>query len=260
MEQQRWKLLWWIFPIALIGIAWNLWQQQSPQTSSAPRDFNKTSCEHLQPWTVRPGKHFVCRETYALSMNRDTKMADWVAYCIDRNSITGSSEQGRDWEPDPDLPENVQLEPSDYQGVGKLGYDRGHQAPLASFRGENWQETNYTTNITPQKADLNRGVWLQLEKYEREMVREHGSICTITGPYYDENIAMFPLARADEKHTVPNGYWKVISYGGGKTEGYLYGQDTPRGVPFEAGRTCVFEIERFTGLSISTVEDSEYCP
>ena len=260
MEQHRWKLLWWIIPIALIGIAWNLWQQQqTPQTISTPRDFNQTSdCEHLQPWTVQPGKHFVCRETYALSMNPETKMADYVAYCIDRNSITGSSEQDRRWEPDPDLPENVQLEPADYEGVGKLGYDRGHQAPLASFRGENWQETNYTSNITPQKAELNRGVWLQLEKHERKLVQQYGSICTITGPYYDD-MAMFPLAKADEKHKVPNGYWKIISYGG-KTEGYLYEQETPRGVPFEAGRACIPEIERYTGFDISTVEDSEYCP
>ena len=47
--------------------------------------------------------------------------------------------------------------------------DRGHQAPLATFKGKNWQETNYTTNITPQKPQLNRGVWLDLERYERSL-------------------------------------------------------------------------------------------
>ena len=39
----------------------------------------------------------------------------------------------RDWEKDPDLPETVQLEPEDYKSVSKAGYDRGHQAPLATF-------------------------------------------------------------------------------------------------------------------------------
>jgi len=192
------------------------------------------------------------KSCYALSMNQESKLADWVAYCVDRNSITDSGEeQNRVWEPDPDLPESVQLEPSDYRGVGKLGYDRGHQAPLATFRGENWQETNYTSNITPQNADLNRGAWLALERYERSLIKEYGKICTITGPYYEEALAMVELTNSDESHMVPNGYWKIIKYDDNKIEGYLYEQDTPRSADFRLGETSIDKIERFSGFNIN---------
>ena len=71
-------------------------------------------------------------------MNSESKMADWVAYCADKNNLINDNiEQNRDWEKDPDLPETVQLEASDYRQVSKAGYDRGHQAPLATFKGKN---------------------------------------------------------------------------------------------------------------------------
>ena len=55
-------------------------------------------------------------------MNSESKMADWVAYCADKNNLINDNiEQNRDWEKDPDLPETVQLEPSDYRQVSKAG-------------------------------------------------------------------------------------------------------------------------------------------
>jgi endonuclease G len=207
----HWKQTWWIFPISLIGIASCLSDNNSKQELGSRREFNRTfsrsavntnnNCEHIAPWNVSPGQYFICRETYALSMNPESKMADWVSYCVNTKSITSDgSEQNRRWEPDPSLPESSQLEPNDYRGVGALGYDRGHQAPLATFKGENWQETNYTSNITPQKAELNRGAWLKLENYERSLIKKYGKVCTITGPYYEELLTMPNLIYADESH------------------------------------------------------------
>ena len=38
-------------------------------------------------------------------MNSESKMADWVAYCADKNNLINDNiEQNRDWEKDPDLP------------------------------------------------------------------------------------------------------------------------------------------------------------
>jgi endonuclease G len=187
-------------------------------------------------------------------------MANWVAYCSDRSSISGSEEQSRDWEPDPAFPESVQLEPNDYEGIGKVGYDRGHQAPLASFRGMNWKTTNYTTNITPQAAALNRGAWVQLEKYERSLVTRYGSACVITGPYFEPDDPLPKLPNADEPYQVPSGYWKVIAYQEG-IESYVYDQLTPTGVDFQLGRTCNDEVERFSRFLISDrTDDAKYCP
>ncbi|MGB3511460.1 MAG: DNA/RNA non-specific endonuclease [Microcoleaceae cyanobacterium] len=260
-----WKKTWWIAPISLIAIAYylspKLGELELKPGDGSRREFSRNNttttvltdnCEHISPWNVSSGEYFVCRGTYALSMNSQSKMADWVAYCVDKNSITSNGEeQDRDWEPDPNLPGSVQLEPNDYRGVGALGYDRGHQAPLATFRGQNWQETNYTSNITPQKAELNRGAWLKLENYERSLIREYGNICTITGPYYQNGIESSKLSNADEAHIIPSGYWKIIKYGDNKIEGYLYAQDTPRDADFKLGAISIDEIERFTGFEIN---------
>jgi endonuclease G len=186
-------------------------------------------------------------------------MADWVAYCSDRDSISGSEEQSRDWEPDPAFPESAQLEPDDYRGIGSIEYDRGHQAPLASFRGMNWETTNYTTNITPQAAALNRGAWVALEKYERSLVTRHGEACIITGPYYQDSLPA-KLPNADEPHQIPSGYWKIIAYQD-TIESFVYDQSTPSGVDFKLGKTCNDEVERFASFLISDrTSDKEFCP
>ena len=256
----NWKQTWWMVSIILVGVPYFIYSNQrntniiegkgkenlarnNLKKSPLKKKANQINCKHISPWNVLPGEYFVCRDTYALSMNSKSKMADWVSYCADKsNLINDGVEQNRDWEKDPDLSEMVQLEPEDYKGVSKAGYDRGHQAPLATFKGKNWQETNYTSNITPQKPQLNRGAWLALEKY--------GKVCTITGPYYEESLKMPNLISADESHIVPNGYWKIIKYNG-KVEGYLYEQETPQDADYKLGSISPEEIESFAGFEIN---------
>lgn len=260
----RWyfKQLWWIVPITLLAIAYRMNQAPAPINPSQKSDRQNLAagCRHLEPWLVHPGQYFVCRDEYALDLDPATKMARWVAYCSNQSSISGNSEQSRDWKPDPAFPKSVQLEPDDYQGIGSIGYDRGHQAPLASFRGMNWEVTNYTTNITPQAAALNRGAWVALEKYERSLIMKNGKACVITGPYYEPDSPVVQLPNADESHKVPSGYWKIIVFNN-NIESFVYDQLTPSGVDFKLGRTCNDEVERFSGFLISDrVNDFSYCP
>ncbi|NES72676.1 MAG: DNA/RNA non-specific endonuclease [Okeania sp. SIO2D1] len=98
---------------------------------------------------------------------------------------------------------------------------------------------------------MNRGAWLKLENYERSLIKEHGKICTITGPYYEKSLAMVKLTNSDETHAVPNGYWKIIKYADNKVEGYLYEQDTPCNSDFKLGKISVEEIESFTKFNIN---------
>ena len=89
--------------------------------------------------------------------------------------VSGTVDLQRTWRADPWLKDEETLEPSgpdDYVGVGALGYQRGHQAPLASFKGVHAaRELNYLSNITPQRGALNGGPWKDLEDAVREYVR-----------------------------------------------------------------------------------------
>jgi len=175
----------------------------------------------------------IIRDIYALSSNDETKFADWVTYRLDKETVTGDVETGRNWKVDPWLEENETLEPEDYTGAhDTLETDRGHQAPLASFKGTGiWTETNFLSNITPQKSELNQGPWRVLENKVRELVKKGHTVYVITGPYYDRDMPLLP--NADEPHKLPSGYWKIVISPEDKNPetmkcaSFLFNQDTP---------------------------------
>ena len=97
-------------------------------------------------------------DLYALSSNDQRKFADWVCYFLTEHETRGSLDLKRKWRNDPWLDSDETLEgmPSsqdDYRGAYGIGYDRGHQAPLASFKGSRFaSQVNYYSNITPQRS------------------------------------------------------------------------------------------------------------
>ncbi|MCT7986473.1 DNA/RNA non-specific endonuclease [Laspinema sp. A4] len=258
MKIRLWRLNW-IVPFGLLLLAGylnstNQVQVRSPSlpglSPPSPVPSQLGNSQHLpygKPLGTPGDNDVLCRPIYCLSNNGSTKMADWVAYRLTADSITGDDEQSREWMPDPDLPPHKTLRPSDYRGVGALGYDRGHQMPLASARGGDWELTNMLSNITPQRADLNRGAWLQLERAERQMARRVGTLYVITGTLYER--PMPPLPHSSQPHRVPSGYWKVL-WDGARMYAFILDQDVPRDFDYRDGLTSVAEIERRTGLDL----------
>ena len=194
----------------------------------------------------------IVRDIYCLSSNDRTKFADWVAYRLDLKTITGSDDQDRNWRADPAIDPAATLEPDDYDGAHKaLETDRGHLAPLASFRGKDWRQVNYLSNIAPQASALNRGAWKELEDYVRDQVRQHGEVYVITGTAYHQQMPQLP--GADERHTVPSGFWKVMT-AKGRTEAYFFEQGAQLETNFGMGKIDLFELERLTGLDFPQSE------
>ncbi len=155
----------------------------------------------------------IIRDSYALSNNDTTKFADWVAYRLTPQEVSGTVDLLRKWRADPWLNDNETLEPSgpdDYAGAFNANdYQRGHQAPLASFKGSHAaRELNYLSNITPQMSDLNAGPWARLEEAVRQYVRRWETVWVITGPLYESPM---PALGTTETHTVPSGYWKIVA-------------------------------------------------
>ncbi|AMK13036.1 hypothetical protein AWY79_15840 [Pseudodesulfovibrio indicus] len=194
----------------------------------------------------------IARPIYCLSNNRETKFADWVAYRVDAQTVSGNSVTKRNWKADPDLAEDETLEPDDYRGASdKLNTDRGHQAPLASFKGTDyWYMTNYLSNITPQKKDLNQGAWKAVEDQVRELALKQ-PVYVVTGPLYEREMEALP--GADEPHRVPSGYWKIVAV---QNHGefpllvtaYIFDQATGRKSTITEHVVTVDEVERRAGL------------
>ena len=184
----------------------------------------------------------VVREIYTLSADPLTKLAVWVAYRVTPDTIGPS--QSREWRADPWLADEETLEPADYDGSNAaLGVDRGHQAPLAAFSGTPfWPETNLLSNITPQAAALNQAPWQRLEARETRLSKEANvAVYVLTGPLFER--LMPPLPRADERHRVPSGYWKVVMTADRRMSAFVFDQDTPRAADHCAMRRTLDEVE-----------------
>ncbi|MTI39530.1 DNA/RNA non-specific endonuclease [Fulvivirga lutimaris] len=216
-------------------------------------------CEHFfygYPFGTPASNDLIIRDIYALSNNDDTKFADWVAYRLSMHEVDGDLTVDRVWKADPWLADEETLEPerndeNDYQGANNAhGYERGHQAPLASFKGSRHAaHTNYLSNITPQKSALNQGPWKRLEDKVRELVRDVLEVYVMTGPVYQRIMPSLP--NANETHKVPSGYWKIICIQEGSNisvAAFFFDQDTPRSDKIKDHKKTIDEIEQLSGL------------
>lgn len=215
------------------------------------QEIHSTHCLHGCPSGSSDTNDLIIREIYILSSNDMTKFADWTAYKVTAETIGPT--MPRNFKADPLLDASETLEPEDYnEAHDTLHTDRGHQVPLASFTGTtHWTDTNFLSNITPQKSQLNNGAWGVLEARIRNLAQGEDieTVYVMTGPTYERNMPNLP--KADEPHLVPSGYWKIVAVKDGhsvKVAAFFFDQDTPSGANICDHLTTVDEIERKSGL------------
>lgn len=235
-------------------------------TAFAQEHRAEIHCKHFfygYPYGTPETNDLIIRDIYALSNNDSTKFADWVAYRLTMHEVDGDLTVERKWKADPWLDGNETLEPrpDDYKNSNKrLKTDRGHQAPLASFKGSRHaSHTNYLSNITPQKAALNQGVWVHLENKVRDVVKVGNTAYVMTGTLYESDMPALP--QSDELHKVPSGYWKIICIeesGVISVAAFIFDQNTPRNHKVIDHEVTVDEVERRSGLDfLWMLEDSK---
>jgi endonuclease G, mitochondrial len=109
---------------------------------------------------------------------------------------------------DPDVPTSCQqLTSNAYSGSG---YDRGHMV-TANHVDQSLQalkESNYMTNITPQRANMNRGAWLQTE----EITECHRDLDTLNiyGGIIMGNDVTNDIFKYTHGIRTPDFNWKII--------------------------------------------------
>ncbi len=191
----------------------------------------------------------VVREIYTLSSNDLTKMADWVAYRVTKESIGTSGD--REWRADPWLGADETLNPPAYDAASNsLHIDRGHQAPFASFSGTpSAADTNVLSNISPQSSALNQGPWVRLEDRERELAtRLAVPVYVLTGPLYER--MMRPLPNGGDYQRVPSGYWKVVALADGRATAFVFDQSDPRTRDVCTARVTIRHVELRSRLQL----------
>lgn len=130
--------------------------------------------------------YIIKRNQYILSFNKNLHVANWVSWNLNK-AWFGKTKRYNKFISDPEIPFSIyQAANSDYS---RTGYDKGHTVRSEERTNSklNNKTTFYFSNIMPQKPDLNRGVWLRLEKYcENLCKKENKELFIISGGVYHE--------------------------------------------------------------------------
>jgi endonuclease G, mitochondrial len=155
--------------------------------------------------------YLIERPQYSLSYSSKKGLPNWVAWELDASWIGDSGRAGK-FSPDDELPEGwYRVKPSDYTGSG---FDRGHMTNSEdrSRTVEDNVTTFLMTNIIPQAPDNNRGVWVNLENYCRQLAKSGKQLYIISGGHGQGGIGEKGVRATvgNGKVVVPAVTWKVI--------------------------------------------------
>src|SRR4029077_9380301 len=141
-----------------------------------------------------------------------------VSYELDDRQF-GSEDRCNCFTADPNLPSDKLIYTSDYTNGGFHG---GHMTRASDRTAANVDNatTFFLTNVVPQTADLNEGVWAQFENTLADSAQAGRAVYIITGPLYSKSHGL-TFVKNEGKIAVPDSTWKIA----------LIGPD-PGGVPF----------------------------
>lgn len=144
---------------------------------------------------------------YALSYNEPFEQAEWVAYELKKEHLTNDDRKRPYFIEDP----KVKTKSADWRNYRGSGYDRGHLCPAGDrkFSEQAYNETFYTSNISPQNQDFNAGIWNRLEMQVRQWAKRYGSLFVVTGGVLEGGLKQI----GEEDVDVPNYYYKIIVKG-----------------------------------------------
>lgn len=137
-------------------------------------------------YAAQPGDQELCKSNYAVIHRCDVKAPVAVFEHLTVAAMTGPAKRKDNFRPDPAVLPQCQATLADYATVGKT-HDRGHMAP-AGNNTQNDQimsESFFLSNMVAQVANNNRGIWKQLETWERDWASKGGDFYIISGGIFD---------------------------------------------------------------------------
>ncbi|HEY0195138.1 MAG TPA: DNA/RNA non-specific endonuclease [Kofleriaceae bacterium] len=153
--------------------------------------------------STTPDAFLSVKSGYVESYNAGRKVPNWVSWEIN-TSYLGTIDRSDDFRVDDTFPAGeAQATLADYSGSG---YDRGHMCPSADRTKTTAanQQTFYLTNMVPQAGNNNRGPWVGLENYLRDLVSSGKEIYVIAGGTFSAGSKI-----VGDGLVVPDKTWKV---------------------------------------------------
>ncbi|WP_329904935.1 DNA/RNA non-specific endonuclease [Porphyromonas pogonae] len=162
-----------------------------------------------------PGQQGV--RNYTILYDTKLRFAYWVAYPLHKMYM-GNARRTDSWAYDPMI--DKALQPNLFRSY-TMGYDRGHQLPSAdrtSSRDIN-QTTFYFSNMSPQAASLNQGMWQKLERKVRAWQKKleangagKDTLYVVTGAGINKQLPLDYVADgAGARMPVPHYHYKALA-------------------------------------------------
>lgn len=196
-----------------------------------------------------------CEEgRYTCLYSPSDKQSIWVAYLLTADDVNESAVKRSDnFSPSPDVLRRgwQSAARSDYKGSS---FDRGHLLPSKdrTRHVEENRATFYFTNISPQRARLNRGGWMYLESYVREVAKRYGFVYVTVGGVFDRSDEHYI---GDNRVTVPTHFFKVLLTvidGKYASVGFLMPNTESVESDYFSYMTSVNEVEELTDIDFFT--------
>ncbi|MES2575091.1 MAG: DNA/RNA non-specific endonuclease [Bacteroidota bacterium] len=181
---------------------------------------------------------------YTLSYSEKHEQAEWVAYELKKSYIRSSDYKRPYFIEDP----KVKTGSADWRNYKKSGYDKGHLCPAGDmeFAINAYNDTFFTSNISPQLHDFNGGIWNRLEQKTRYWASKYDGIYVVTGGILQESLKTI----GKEEVSVPNYFYKILldnSNGKYKMIGFLI-PNKKSSQPIYDFVVSVDSIEKITGI------------
>ena len=199
--------------------------------------------------------YLVQRAQYAMSYNDNTRQANWVSWSFSIGDYM-SGGRGNNWAMDTNLPATFTLIATNFFS----GYDRGHMCPSAdrSSTAADNDATFLMSNIIPQAANNNQGLWNDFEMYCRDLASDGSEVLIVCGP------SSFTGSVLSNGMAIPGMVWKVAVVVPQATSSLSAPQRVTAGarvlaimtpnvnsglLPWQSYLTTVREVENATGLN-----------
>lgn len=133
-------------------------------------------------YQAQPGDQEICKANYAVIHRCSVKAPVAVFEHLTVQSMTGQSKRRDNFRPDPEVHEQCRATLQDYAVVGRT-HDRGHLSPAANNtqNDQTMSDSFYLSNMIAQVANNNRGIWKQLETWERDWAMKGGDFYIVSG-------------------------------------------------------------------------------
>ncbi|SEA61477.1 endonuclease G [Flavobacterium gillisiae] len=141
---------------------------------------------------------------YTLSYNEKAEQAEWLAYELKKEYVTKSDFKRPYFIEDP----KVKTTSADWRNYKDSGYDKGHLCPAGDMQFDKsaYNDTFYTSNISPQNHDFNAGFWNRLEQKIRYWAVRYDGVYVVTGGVFKNSTKTI----GREKVIVPDSFYKIV--------------------------------------------------